>query len=102
MNNQEIMAKVVEKLIVAGWNWRPFTGWEDDWAAPHDIVEMVMHELFLYVPKTDERSNKPDYKLRSLIYDHEVAKILWGEDWQSHLQQMVVADEPIKYLGAHI
>jgi len=64
--------------------------------------------------------------LRSLIYDHDFAKALWGEaiplnsqelkeqgfsgglgqvttmGWQYHLQSMVIAEDPIKYLGENI
>lgn len=58
----------------------------------------------------------------SVIFNHDFAKALWGhvnmvrygEDkypyaddqlipaWQYHLQQMVIADDPIKYLGSNI
>jgi hypothetical protein len=50
-----------------------------------------------------------------LIYNHDFARALWGKEapnnhckmagldmWQYHLQQMVVADDPIAYLGEHI
>jgi hypothetical protein len=65
-----------------------------------------------------------------LIFNHDFAKALWGErkevasdglydvrgcqgqvsgatyenyeDWQYHLQQMVIADDPIAYLGEHL
>ena len=50
-----------------------------------------------------------------LIYNHDFARALWGKEapnnyckmtgvdmWQFHLQQMVVADDPIAYLGEHI
>ena len=58
------------------------------------------------------------------IFNHEFAKALWGnhlkvagfykhnidngntgfilEGWQYHLQQMVIADDPIQYLGDNI
>ena len=66
----------------------------------------------------------------SLLFNHDFAKALWGEDkviphtpaldeyapfmrlfaealvpskkWQHHLQQMVIAEDPIKYLGEHL
>jgi hypothetical protein len=50
-----------------------------------------------------------------LIYSHDFARALWGKEapndyckitgvemWQFHLQKMVVADDPIAYLGEHI
>lgn len=67
-----------------------------------------------------------DYDYSGLIFDHDFAKALWGEPqpsiikrlsdedgeydaavdsnigWQRHLQQMVIADDPIAYLGANL
>lgn len=64
--------------------------------------------------------------VKRLIFNHDFAKALWGEDpamfamedikkdelgkvympgltwWQYHLQQMVIAEDPIKYLGEHL
>lgn len=59
-----------------------------------------------------------------IIYQHNFAKALWGDEptmehqwvdsdgivtgrdiqlhWQFHLQQMVIADYPIAYLGEHL
>lgn len=59
-------------------------------------------------------------ELEGIIFNHDFAKALWGEcttwvrsksgrvthlpldGWQYHLQQMVIADDPIKYLGENI
>lgn len=61
--------------------------------------------------------------IERLLFDYDFAKALWGEStdtlivqnnslnvkqvvdmngWQYHLQQMVVADDPITYLGDHL
>jgi hypothetical protein len=58
-----------------------------------------------------------------ILYNHDFAKALWGENmvqidtmftemgnkfpvkqaaWQYHLQQMVITDDPIAYLGEHL
>ena len=50
-----------------------------------------------------------------LIYSHDFARALWGKEapnnhckiagvdmWQYHLQQMVIADDPVSYLGKHV
>lgn len=54
-----------------------------------------------------------------IIFNHNFAKALWGEDnhtlnfpegkihmqsplWQYHLQQMVISENPIKYLGENL
>lgn len=61
----------------------------------------------------------PIEKVLTLIYKERVyltadfAKAIWGEDqylgnevvkegWREHLQQMVIADDPIAYLGDNI
>lgn len=66
-------------------------------------------------------------ELEGIIYNHDFAKALWGEShqftpkevmdsgakgslkwgmrtigWKDHLKDMVVADDPIKYLGEHL
>jgi len=56
----------------------------------------------------------------SLLFNHDFAKALWGEEgqtltglrcsaqdgvipyWQYHLQQMVIAPDPIQYLGENL
>jgi len=62
-----------------------------------------------------------EYPIEALIFDHDFAKCLWGDyntdyllyyqftaiephllAWQYHLQQMVIAEDPIKYLGENI
>lgn len=67
--------------------------------------------------------------LNDLIFNHEFAKALWGEElhhetfivpkelnkrfagsrhldvkpiWQYHLQQMVISDDPVRYLGENL
>jgi len=53
-----------------------------------------------------------------IIFSHDFAKALWGEEelqhvnqafskvvkdgWRRHLQQMVIAEDPIKYLGENL
>ena len=103
MTNQAILEKAVHKAIENGWDNSSLSGdWEED---------------------------VNNYKL--FIYDHDFAKAIWpagrcicGEthnrggiieigpgkttlhelekDWQYHLQQMVISEDPIQYLGEHI
>lgn len=92
--NQEILAKAIQKAIDGGWNGVIF-GWE--W------------RLGLRIYRTHS----------DFIFNHDFAKALWGEwsreelkaeyhniyelePWQYHLQQMVIAEDPIKYLGENI
>lgn len=61
-----------------------------------------------------------DNEYYRVIFNHDFAKALWGDNevivysdtyediheylpnWQYHLQQMVIANDPIKYLGENI
>lgn len=68
-----------------------------------------------HVIVTDNRTDIR-FGYESWIYDHDFARALWGEEvdwydtnddsfmprWKGHLQEMVVADDPIAYLKDHI
>lgn len=90
MTEQQILEKAIQKAIDGGWadgeTWLNFTIWKA--ALPN-------------VP--------------SFIFNHDFAKALWGEGeieenehisiqdpWKIHLQQMVIADDPIAYLGENL
>lgn len=110
MTNAEILAKAIQKAIDGGWN---HYGGEE----PDIIVE----------PSTYPVTMKPEYRVligprpysyachTKVIFDHSFAKALWGEGeqedkdgwaiydpWMYHLQQMVIAPDPIKYLADNI
>lgn len=96
MATQEILEKSVQKAIDGGWRGELPDG---SVALPHRTY------YFESIPL-------------NLIFNHEFAKALWGEretrhmnqafetitkrGWRDHLQEMVVADDPIKYLGENI
>lgn len=99
MSDGEVLEKAIQKAIDNGWDilsstersgfnvgpsyyggW--FVQWSDD---PEDENTLIESDI-------------------EVIFNHDFAKALWGEapkrpGWQYHLQQMVVADDPIKYLG---
>ena len=108
LSNQEILEKAIKKAIDGGWaNWykEPIKSVEYDgksvWinTGKKNVIAVSVGEVF------------------SLIFNHEFAKALWGErhnvnnnpreqidnyGWQYHLQQMVIADDPVKYLKENI
>ena len=90
MSNQEILTKAIQKAIAAGWKPKSWS---------RDTI----------------RSFMIDYKPEQYIFNHDFAKALWGEEipnperydieqtaWSYHLQQMVIAEDAIKYLGEHL
>lgn len=97
MTDQAILTKAIEKAIDGGWQF--------DWVGKKIIR---VHGL-----KGDEFF---DVTLPYFIFNHDFAKALWGEEvwghmylphlkklaWQYHLQMMVIAPDPIKYLAANI
>lgn len=120
--NQEILTKAIEKAIAGGWNkfgkktadWRVLDN-EADNTFPGYEIKFTDKKYHWFCTSND------------IIFNHDFAKTLWGHElyvwkeepedynndqspshdvyrlgWQYHLQQMVVADDPIKYLGENI
>jgi len=102
VNHQEILEKAIAKAIDGGWE-------------PTTVSWSVYGESIYF---TDRATN-----YREIIFNHNFAKALWGnysetmtvqnntlnvkqvvdmDGWRYHLQQMVIADDPIEYLGANI
>lgn len=84
MTNQQILTKVIGKAIEGGWVIRSVT--------------------WIYKDSADEWLFINDGSVEKLIFNHEFARALWGERELAmfHLQQMVIKDDPIKYLGKNI
>lgn len=85
-------------------------GWDDPYKEKDDDLQLKHH----WIRRND------------IIFNHDFAKALWGDHlrldqampyikrgatlrdlnqrkaWQYHLQMMVIADNPIKYLGENI
>lgn len=101
-SNQQILEKAIQKAIDGGWKLHEHWIWTDN---P------------LYDLGVDE------FNYEHVIYSHDFAKALWPgnieiqhgnwdepstmttevvQAWKSHLQRMVIADDPIKYLGDNL
>lgn len=102
MTNQQILEKAIKKAIAGGW---------------------VDGRLAI-----KELNAKPEFALSTfwplVIFNHSFAKALWGDSdhnivrasrnfsnetidiyvtgYKFHLQRMVIAEDPIKYLGENI
>lgn len=116
MDNQAILTKAITKAIEGG--WKPtWVGYEDGYFKDDEhhwpLVWQAKREPYI------------SFKWESLIFNHDFAKSLWGDEddvdtcevvdmfegdpsykfieaWQYHLQNMVVSDDPIAYLGENI
>lgn len=102
MTTQEILTKAIEKAIGGGWtNY----GVLENVRIPIEALDdIILVELI-----TDKYVRVVNYQF--IIFNHDFAKALWGEgwnfdstqpNWEYHLQTMVIADNPIKYLGKNI
>jgi hypothetical protein len=109
MTNQKILTKAIRKAKNNGWKTTLITSW----------------------PWSDEFLEWSDWEVRTSLYEvifnHGFAKALWGQQkvytvgngeplgpgyhallhpliprWQFKIQQMVIAEDPIKYLGENI
>ena len=102
MTNEETVTKAIEIAIKNGWASnipRECDEWDDESRSFNDYEDR--------------------WNIEATIYNHEFAKALWPQEikgggmiarngctameyWQYHLQQMVIADNPIKYLGENL
>lgn len=108
-----VFSKALKKAVDNG-----LTGY---WADRYKMC-LELDEMEFLVNGNNVEDGKP---LEALLFDHDFAKALWG-DWiqkknvysvddalknnhdgllpkyKFHLQQMVIAEDPIKYLGENI
>ena len=98
MKNEEILRKAIEKAIKNGFRWNHPLGlsWSL-WAISRDIYTVIFSHDFAKAFFGEE--------IKSLYKTSEMRKALNEEilickkpAWQLHLQQMVLEEEPLKYL----
>jgi hypothetical protein len=114
MTNGQIFTKAIEKAIDRGWD---MDGCAHLYKSPTALFPIHVMDNQLGI--TDGGSLV--MTAYEIIYSHDFAKALWGEEdilleyqlppashvtdrfimesWQYHLQQMVIAGDPIDYLG---
>lgn len=119
MSNKEVLIKAVTRAIANGWTVGDWTDADDfSWHIGRD----EWGDLAL---KYTGMGEEFEIDAKFFLFNHDFAKALWGEKligirlqintfdgvrhedkkltyWQYHLQQMVIAEEPIAYLGQNI
>ena len=105
LSNQQILEKAIQKAIDGGWE---AAGLNTPYARKNYSIQDIVDHF------TDEAT---EYSPADIIFNHQFAKAFFGEEpyyrfdgdtldtpkqWQYHLQQMVIAEDPIKYLGENI
>lgn len=117
MSDKEILEKAIFKAIDNGWDGH------NERRIVHNIFDRSYVEVQYDEPLRGIMEQIWSARIvPSIIFDHEFAKALWGEafivshavnsigqhgswhspEWQHRLQQMVIAEDPIKYLGEHM
>lgn len=115
MTRNNILKMAIEKAEANG--WKPLmVGYENGYFKDDEHHWPTLWEA--------KREPYVSFRYESLIYNHDFAKALWPETevskvtrsdmftdigdhivqpaWQYHLQQMVIADDPIEYLGENL
>jgi hypothetical protein len=106
MTDEEILKKAIEKALHN--NWEHMLPFVPTWA----LEQANEDRLTKHITKTYGKS---------IIFSHDFAKAFWGADiyrhgmrtnhgsisgemrmWQYHLQQMVLEEEPLKYLEQYL
>ena len=116
MTHQEILQAAIEKAIENGWD--SIRGMK-----VQGIRKTPTHRYVKLTVNDDGMVGGEEFAHEEIIYNHDFAKALWGEinvgtgtdttlggmdypdeapAWQHHLQQMVISDDPIAYLGDNL
>ena len=127
MNNKEILQLVIERAEKKGWNFfglnkMPNFSWDIDECRYNTGKHLPFLQMYFDLP-FNVTPNSYGAIIWEVIFDHDFAKAFWGEVfelewpvkeeldnnrigyriktipiWQYHLQQMVLEEEPLKYL----
>ena len=118
MMNQEILEKAIQAAIDGGFKpWFPLT---DEQLPRNESIEIDGDGIYKHVFTNDDDYSELIETSEAIIFNHDFAKALWGEElyygsrdkyphsptairtYQYHLQQMVIEEDPIKYLGKNL
>jgi hypothetical protein len=115
VSDQEILSKAVKKAIAGGWDANSFCGYAS--SSRQRRVDEVVIELMEYNYTSEEYEGISMSAVRGLIFSHDFCAAIWPEkmyinlageynadnpEWKWQLQRMVVADDPLKYLGNYV
>ena len=99
---QAILEVAIQKAIDGGWSRLgtvEVTGYR------------TSSDQYLKLSVVDDGvAHNDEFEVATIIFNHDFARALWGDatrdngymDWEWHLQEMVIADDPIEYLSKHM
>ena len=103
MTNKQILETAIQKAIDGGWRG--------------ELLGIVVRIDGAGTVRLENPFTNEEWSVEEIIFNHNFAKALWGEErivniknyqalkrmgWQHHLQQMVIAEDPIAYLGSNL
>lgn len=108
MTHQQILEKAIQKAIDGGFKpWFVSEALETSWRVSSSLY--IIEEFFKLKKKYRH------FNYQAIIFNHDFVKALWPDDgkrfetpdgvvkdWHYHLQLMVIAEDPIKYLGQNL
>lgn len=118
--NSEILTEAINLAIKNGWQapgkLHRVSNWSGKFGDPADANIYIWFEAEDHEPPVVSKHIR--FCWEQIVFNHDFAKALWGdklpeqagdyyyngpnENYLWHLQQMVIADDPVKYLGEHI
>ncbi len=102
MSNKEILEKAIQKAIDGGWNGKDYLEFlhEGFWGKGRfDHCEVIFNHDFAKALWNDST----DYTVINMPYPDTPPRLYaYQNGYKYHLQQMVVSDNPIKYLGENL
>lgn len=118
MTNQQILEKAIQKAIDGG--WQGFWGKNKKLESVTSTQDAIsgMPTVTISIEHNGRIFGYGGIPVFNVIFNHQFAKALWGEDWlshngdewccnageawQYHLQMMVIDPNPIAYLEANL
>lgn len=124
MKHKEILTKAIEKAIAGGWLKKIFED-ASEWKVINSYPRMFL-SIHQENPRAFDDYIETKFYVTEIIFDHWFAKALWSThnhysmgnmrsdgkgiyghinhlvDWQYHLQRMVIAEDPVAYLGENL
>jgi len=105
MTNEQILKKAIEKAVKNGWEaWNTQEGYYtiEILIRERRYYSIIFSHDFARAFWGDGKRNEEyiDYATKKPVYSYQISGNNWSylKRWQHHLQQMVLEEEPLKYL----
>lgn len=125
MTHKQILTKAIKQAIANGWDFNGLLAPMDP--GRYEVIA-PFEGNYLRIKTVSGLGDESFDSINAVIYNHDFARALWGNKemiaykfhsalarnssnllesgayfiWQFHLQQMVIADDAIAYLGQNI